>query len=779
MAAVGPTDKRRARGRRQQSPSRDTFVWRDPQFVWPDPEYVCPDAAALGAHFSRIVREVNTDVRAANGVYGLLDKIPRKMRRQKGALVLHPRDLAWWSRFTFADVLSGVYAHGERVFTWLPVDAMETAGLMEGAAAVRRTWDTMFVYVMMSPLRCHADATSRTAGGEMSVFHGAVPRDKAEWRRSPAPPRHDGPARASDEAARHVAAPAPDVTSRAPSPPPPPPQPPLPGPGPAPARTVAPDGDADGDGDGDGDDPEAIRAIAELLTWPDRQYRCPDEDAVHAQFTRITDEADRVPRAAKGVYLVFKSVRAEATSAPGALVMLPHDLAWWSQFSFADVAVGGRYDDGTPLALWLTLRRLRAVGLGAHVKRVRKTWSARICYILLSPQGENVAGTHMTMLSRIASVSRPSAMERTNRELIGAGPSAVISSALGRVLRDTPEATLVDYGSPVARAALRVALRAELEKTQLSGDGSADADTAAALERLAEVSDAEAEEAEGTSSDGRDGPAPMPAPAPASAPASAPAPRRTVEAAHLTEEDRKLMEDLKRLQAEPSPDPRAVAALPLRAALQRLQRLRDVASGVEQAQAQAETGVTAPVPAPAPAPVVTGPAPATEPPAPDAQPDSRTRYEPMTTWSRHPDGVRRCETWFLPVVQRDREESTTQRQCRNPACGRVLPSSGPGKGKLCGGCRMPRYCDARCQAADWPRHKIDCLTIERGRAAFVQCGNEECGRVLRTAPGMKNRGKKCATCMRVSYCNEACQRAAWPAHREVCAAPAATVAAPS
>eukprot|EP00878_Enallax_costatus_P034863 GHUV01038780.1.p1 GENE.GHUV01038780.1~~GHUV01038780.1.p1 ORF type:complete len:177 (+),score=63.68 GHUV01038780.1:81-611(+) len=58
--------------------------------------------------------------------------------------------------------------------------------------------------------------------------------------------------------------------------------------------------------------------------------------------------------------------------------------------------------------------------------------------------------------------------------------------------------------------------------------------------------------------------------------------------------------------------------------------------------------------------------------------------------------------------------------CNNPACtstaGRSELQLVRGKGRVCGGCAVARYCGRGCQAAHWQAHKKICKLIKKSRA---------------------------------------------------------------
>jgi hypothetical protein len=65
--------------------------------------------------------------------------------------------------------------------------------------------------------------------------------------------------------------------------------------------------------------------------------------------------------------------------------------------------------------------------------------------------------------------------------------------------------------------------------------------------------------------------------------------------------------------------------------------------------------------------------------------------------------------------------------CNNPAC---VNTSGPseaqlvnGRGNLCGGCRVARYCSRPCLRQHWGQHKPVCKALAAAAAAAAKAGS--------------------------------------------------------
>jgi hypothetical protein len=105
----------------------------------------------------------------------------------------------------------------------------------------------------------------------------------------------------------------------------------------------------------------------------------------------------------------------------------------------------------------------------------------------------------------------------------------------------------------------------------------------------------------------------------------------------------------------------------------------------------------------------------------------------------------------------------------------------PNAKNTCGGCHTTRYCNEACQKAHWKAHRPACKAAAASAAAasappaapptgpFVLPAGAPCsscgGDIDITVDGVK-----CGACFRVQYCNPACQKAHWPAHRAACGA---------
>jgi len=104
------------------------------------------------------------------------------------------------------------------------------------------------------------------------------------------------------------------------------------------------------------------------------------------------------------------------------------------------------------------------------------------------------------------------------------------------------------------------------------------------------------------------------------------------------------------------------------------------------------------------------------------------------------------------------------RQFGRPPCApRTIACTGCGvRGAslaLCAGCRTARFCDAACQRANWGAHKSACRRTP--------------WHTLKRCAGCAAVGysfSRCAGCRGAHFCSAACQRRAWRAHRTTCRA---------
>ena len=102
----------------------------------------------------------------------------------------------------------------------------------------------------------------------------------------------------------------------------------------------------------------------------------------------------------------------------------------------------------------------------------------------------------------------------------------------------------------------------------------------------------------------------------------------------------------------------------------------------------------------------------------------------------------------------------------------------PNANNTCGGCHTARYCNEACQKAHWKAHRPACKAAAATAASaphapppgpFVLLGGAPCGSCGGDVD-INVDGVKCGACFRVQYCNPACQKAHWPAHRAACGA---------
>ena len=94
-------------------------------------------------------------------------------------------------------------------------------------------------------------------------------------------------------------------------------------------------------------------------------------------------------------------------------------------------------------------------------------------------------------------------------------------------------------------------------------------------------------------------------------------------------------------------------------------------------------------------------------------------------------------------------------------CGSCGVVGAPGASK-CAVCKVVWYCNAACQKKAWKAHKAHChakpSVLSSEEEAKHVCG--ECGKV--GAP------LECSVCELVSYCDAECQGKAWKAHKKEC-----------
>ena len=88
--------------------------------------------------------------------------------------------------------------------------------------------------------------------------------------------------------------------------------------------------------------------------------------------------------------------------------------------------------------------------------------------------------------------------------------------------------------------------------------------------------------------------------------------------------------------------------------------------------------------------------------------------------------------------------------CANPGCDLI------GTHK-CGACKTIFYCCVECQSADWPKHKVEC--VSKVNVAKETCANPGCDQ-----PGTN----QCSACKTTPYCGPICQTAHWAQHKEEC-----------
>ena len=70
------------------------------------------------------------------------------------------------------------------------------------------------------------------------------------------------------------------------------------------------------------------------------------------------------------------------------------------------------------------------------------------------------------------------------------------------------------------------------------------------------------------------------------------------------------------------------------------------------------------------------------------------------------------------------------------------------------------------------RPKAQVAVTAKGRNSLA--GEQSCD-----VCGAGNCKRRCGRCREAYYCSEECQRSAWPAHKEACAAPAANRVTPT
>lgn len=71
-----------------------------------------------------------------------------------------------------------------------------------------------------------------------------------------------------------------------------------------------------------------------------------------------------------------------------------------------------------------------------------------------------------------------------------------------------------------------------------------------------------------------------------------------------------------------------------------------------------------------------------------------------------------ASTWnVLNVSERPKAK---RHQCQT--CGRTMVTLAIAMqhGRVCGRCRLVYYCDKECQRRDWPVHKTNCRSVEKG-----------------------------------------------------------------
>jgi len=101
-----------------------------------------------------------------------------------------------------------------------------------------------------------------------------------------------------------------------------------------------------------------------------------------------------------------------------------------------------------------------------------------------------------------------------------------------------------------------------------------------------------------------------------------------------------------------------------------------------------------------------------------------------------------------------------------PPCGAC---SAPAR-HVCSRCRQERYCSAKCQAADWGRHKASCgknkVSTKKSEIVAPDTPSKEKEDVCANCQGAAK--TKCSNCRKVFYCKRACQKDHWNSHKSNC-----------
>ena len=101
-----------------------------------------------------------------------------------------------------------------------------------------------------------------------------------------------------------------------------------------------------------------------------------------------------------------------------------------------------------------------------------------------------------------------------------------------------------------------------------------------------------------------------------------------------------------------------------------------------------------------------------------------------------------------------------------PAYGSCAAPDAP---SVCSACKFAAYCGPACQRAAWAAHKAVCKAIQADVAASPSGDDPKKTHCDGCAEPLDGVNELCTRCLSVSYCSAACQAAHWPAaHKAVC-----------